>query len=168
VFTFSVLYIVVYIFTIFSLFGLFISFNSQDLLLQLSFTRLISGYCTYINRSGIISFLILTLSGLPPTFVFFLKANFMINILYNTELLITILIIINLIVGVFFYIHFYAFYFLENELLVFFSSGMGSTSRINFSLQNYNIYLIVYIILGLAFSGFFFFDFFIICDFLTG
>jgi hypothetical protein len=166
-FTFSILYSVIYVFVMLSLFCLFISFNLQDSVLQLSCVRLISCYSKYLKQDYVVSALILTLSGLPPTFVFFLKINFLVDILYNTDLIVVILVIFNLIIGVFFYIHFYKFSNIENELLVFFIFNNNIMLRTESFVQIYYIYLITYLILCLNFSGFFFFDIYIACSFLV-
>ncbi len=108
----------------------------------------------------IIFLLLLSLSGLPPFILFFIKFNFLINLLYKTNFFIIMLIFIIFFLNMIFYIQ---TFFNKNQNL--------NLKLIKLTKKNYHlnlIYFIIFFIFLNFLSIFFFIDFYFIFKLING
>lgn len=116
----------------------------------------------YINKFSKIKFifflLIISLSGIPPFLLFYVKFNFIINLLYKFNFLNTILIYLSLFLNMLFYIQFFFFKNINYSL---------NLKKKQIYLINYNnlYYSLFYLFLILS-SFIFFSDFYFIIKLL--
>jgi NADH:ubiquinone oxidoreductase subunit 2 (subunit N) len=163
----SILYLVSYCIIFFSLILIFNSLNFDNCFIQFSLQRLFSGISMYSVNNYLIFILVMLFSGLPPTFIFFLKINIIVIVINNSSYMLLLLIILNSLINVFFYIFFFKqSLVLDNDCLVFFSKNNIFSFYVNTFYNKYLSYYFAIVVMFFSFFGFFLFiDFYLIVNF---
>lgn len=144
-------YIVIYLITMiklnFILTNLVFNYNSQQ-----SLSQLITYILKFNKFKSIIFGLFLSLAGLPPFIMFFIKFNFLINLLYKNNIFIILLIFFIFFLNMLFYIQ---VFFHKNVNISF--KLIKNKKNLLFKLNE--IYFIMWFLIFNFFSVFFFTDF---------
>lgn len=152
------LYILFYLLTLIKLNYLLISYSTTffNNSLQYIFYFLLK----YNKLKSIILLLFLSLSGLPPFILFFIKFNYLINLLNYTNFIIIITVFIIFFLNMLFYIQIFFFKNININIVV--------KKNKNVFLNFFNLYYIVFYLFLIFFSIFFFTDIYYIVTLIYG
>jgi NADH:ubiquinone oxidoreductase subunit 2 (subunit N) len=172
VFTYVIIYIVLYLLTLLTIFYYFVTNFPNTNCTNWSFIELLSISSTYFPNNWALKFLILQLSGLPPFFFFVLKFNFLVVASYYVNFFILVLLFINMLLGMFFYLKIFSIQgdHISNENLrkICENRPISKVSKAKHTNREYWFWLFfcLYIFLNI-FSVLFFADLFIIGSYFT-
>lgn len=107
-FTFVILYTVIYIVLLAFILSIIKINNFNMHTSQLSFNVFWQSINLYMSNAWVFKWLFFQLSGFPPVFIFFLKFNFLFSLLKYSSFFIQVLVFINLLLGMFFYIQIFS------------------------------------------------------------
>jgi NADH:ubiquinone oxidoreductase subunit 2 (subunit N) len=162
-FSLSIMYVLIYCIVFVNLFGIFYCFAINSVISQLNFQKLIGITCKYLTNDSMIFLLIVSLSGLPPFFMFFLKLDVLIYLITRVDYIFIIFVIFIFILSIFFYVCFFNVFFIENELLLLITKDNFFFLRSSLFFYKYFFYFFINILLFYSYFGFFFFfDFYVI------
>lgn len=166
-FTFSILYASFYIIALMLLLRFLRSHYLGKSLTQLTFAQIWQGIVQYTASSWLFRIILFQIAGLPPVFLFFVKFNFLIDILKFTHLFIQVLAFLNLLLGMFFYIRVFSNTnraYITHTLKVFIRESKWHLQQQYINAKKLYVshkYFIWFIFFSM-FSVTFFFDFFIL------
>lgn len=173
-FTFSLLYVFMYLFIFLGLLALVFTQIPTYVFINLSTTNLMIFIQRYIPLKNLMFFLVFTLTGLPPFGLFFVKFNMLAFILYQTHFAFIIILFFMFFLNMLFYVQLFNFRNFKKQTYHVFNASFFSkaTAEKPFALQKttYATYTLVLFIVNvlfcLIFSILFFNDFFLLLSVL--
>lgn len=173
-FTFSLLYVFMYLFIFLGLLALVFSQIPTFVFINLSTTNLMIFIQRYVPLKNLIFFLIFMLTGLPPFGLFFVKFNLLAFVLYQTHLFFVVVLFLMFFLNMLFYVQLFNFRnFKKKTYHVFnarFFANANDGKPFNTQKTTYKTYTLVLFIVNvlfcLVFSILFFNDFFILLSVL--
>lgn len=173
-FTFSLLYVFMYLFIFLALLALVFTQLPTYAFINLSTTNLMIFIQRYVPLKNLIFFLIFTLTGLPPFGLFFVKFNLLAFVLYQTHFFFVIILFLMFFLNMLFYVQLFNFRNFKKKTYHTFNASFFSklNDGKSFSTQKttYKTYTLVLFIVNvlfcLIFSILFFNDFFLLLNIL--
>lgn len=173
-FTFSLLYVFMYLFIFLGLLALLFTQIPTYVLISYSTTNLMVYIQRYVPLKNLIFFLIFALTGLPPFGLFFVKFNLLTFILYQTHFFLAIALFLMFFLNMLYYVQLFNFKNFKKKSYHEFDSNLCSKLQLadNYHIHKstYNTYFLVVFIINilifLIFSFLFFNDFFLIANVL--
>lgn len=173
-FTFSLLYVFMYLTIFLALLALVFTQISLQIFTNYSTTTVMLFIQKYVPVKNLIFFLIFALTGLPPFGLFFVKFNILTFVLYQTHFFLVVVLFLMFFLNMLYYAQLFNFKNFKRKNYHQFSAAMLSKSQLSTNFQNrystYNTYnlilFIVNVLVALVFSILFFTDFFLVVNIL--
>lgn len=173
-FTFSLLYVFMYLTIFLALLALVFTQISLQIFTNYSTTTVMLFIQKYVPVKNLIFFLIFALTGLPPFGLFFVKFNILTFVLYQTHFFLVVVLFLMFFLNMLYYAQLFNFKNFKRKNYHQFNAAMLSKSQLSTNFQSrystYNTYnlilFIVNVLVALVFSILFFTDFFLVVNIL--
>lgn len=173
-FTFSLLYVFMYLTIFLALLALVFTQISLQIFTNYSTTTVMLFIQKYVPVKNLIFFLIFALTGLPPFGLFFVKFNILTFVLYQTHFFLVVVLFLMFFLNMLYYAQLFNFKNFKRKNYHQLNAAMLSKSQLSTNFQSrystYNTYnlilFIVNVLVALVFSILFFTDFFLVVNIL--
>lgn len=171
-FTFSLLYVFMYLFIFLGLLSLVFTQISLHIFTNYSAMSLMLFIQKYIPVKNLIFFLIFALTGLPPFGLFFVKFNILSFVLYQTHFFVIVILFLMFFLNMLYYAQLFNFKNFKSKNYHQFNADLFSKEELSTTFQGrrstYSTYSLLLFIINtltmLVFSILFFNDFFLIVN----